>query len=304
MLGALAAIVAGFLGAVHPLFDTLSHFRLHLSVLLAALAALWSLRCSRLPAFLFTLAGFAGAALSAPGLPLGGLAVQPAGGERVYRLFVMNLLWNNPVPQSVIALIDETDPDILFLTEYYALWRGRIGALETRYPHSYHCAEWRESGGSIVLSRLPILTGGDYCGDYASLGLTTIAIEGRSVAAGVVHLRWPWPASGPRQIDAFTPRLEALGANAIIAGDFNATTWSHALRRFARAGGLTITSGIGPTWGPSLSLGDFTLQWPPRLGLPIDNAMAKGAVRIVGARALAGAGSDHLPLLIEFVVRD
>lgn len=304
MLGITAAIAAGFLGRLHPAFDTIANFRLHLSVLLIGLAALWSLKCSRVPAVVFALAGFAGVFASAPGLPMTSHEVTPAGGERVYRLFVMNLLWNNGEPERVLELIDAHDPDILYLTEVSSNWRKAIASLKDGYPHAYHCAEWRTVGGSVILSRLPMTGEGEFCGDYASTGLTRIVIGGRKVAAGVVHLRWPWPASGPRQVDALTPVLRALGPDALIAGDFNSTTWSHTVRRFAAAGGLTTVAGIGPSWGPSLNVAGRKIQWPPRLGLPIDNAMSKGAVRVVGAKALPAAGSDHLPFLVDFVMRD
>lgn len=59
MTGITAIIIAGFFGAVHPAFDTLSNFRLHLAVLLIALAAIWALRFNRPVAAAFTLAGLA-----------------------------------------------------------------------------------------------------------------------------------------------------------------------------------------------------------------------------------------------------
>lgn len=303
MLGTLATIVAGFFGALLPLFDTLSNFRLHLSVLLLVLAAIWSLRCSRIPALLFALFGFAGIAFSAAGLPITSHAIQPAAGEKVYRLLAMNLLWKNPTPEKVLDLIDETDPDILFLSEGFRAWQAPIATLGERYPNRYRCPEAGAHGGTVILSRLPIARSGRYCGFYSSLGLVRIELEGHEIAAGVVHLRWPWPASGPRQIGLLREELARLGPDALIAGDFNATTWSHSVGRFAEMGGLEIRRGIGPTFGPSLSIGNFLLQWPHRLGLPIDNLMSKGAVRIASARTLPPAGSDHLGVLVEFVIR-
>lgn len=321
MLGLAGAIAAGFLGFVHPAFDLFSNFRLHFSVALLVLAALWSFRCSKAPSIVFALIGFGGLFACAPGLPITSYANTPAGGERVYRLFAMNLLWRNPTPGKVLEAIGAADPDILYLTEMSWHLRQLNESLREDYPYAFRCAEWKTVGGSVILSRLPIRKGKDFCGDYASLGLTTIVIEGKEISAGVVHLRWPWPASGPRQIDALVPRLERLRDDALIAGDFNSVTWSHGVTRFAAAGGLEIARGIGATWGPALVASNLVdevpadrklsaervarvLQWPAKLGLPIDNAMSKGVVRIVSARTLPPAGSDHLPLLIEFVVRD
>jgi len=303
MLGLSAGILGGFLGAVHPVFDTLSNFRLHLSVGLLALAALWSLKCSRIPAFVFALVAFGGVAAAVPGLPITSRAVMPSAGERTYSLFVMNLLWNNPEPARVEALIAANDPDIVMLTELSPVWTQMLARLAGRYPHAFHCAEWGHEPGSIILSRFPRLPGDGFCGPYGSLGLARFEIGGRAVALGVVHLRWPWPASGPRQIDVLVPELARIGPDALVAGDFNSATWTHSVGRFAEAGGLTVINGIGGSWGPSLTFAGRRWQWPPSLGLPIDNAMAKGAVRVVTARTLEPAGSDHLPLLVNFVIR-
>ncbi|MCG6857087.1 MAG: endonuclease/exonuclease/phosphatase family protein, partial [Salaquimonas sp.] len=303
MLGLAAGIAVGFFGFVHPFFDTIANFRLHFSVGLLVLAALWSFRCSKAPSIVFALIGFGGLFTCASGLPLTSYSNVPSGGERVYRLFAMNLLYNNRTPGRVVDAIRQTDPDILYLTEVSEYWLDDIAALRKRFPHFFHCAEWETIGGSVILSRLPIDRSNFYCGDYASLGQVTIEIEGRKVAAGVVHLRWPWPASGPRQINELEPRLKQIGPDALLAGDFNSATWTWAVRRFAKAGDLNLVKGIGPTWGPTLGPDNQTIYWPSRLGLPIDNVMTKGAIRIVSVRRLPRLGSDHLPLLIEFVVR-
>ncbi len=152
----------------------------------------------------------------------------------------------------------------------------------------------------MIFSKFAFVPGSEFCGTYAALALNDVVIDGRTVTIGSAHLRWPWPASGPRLVTALTPRLRTLGADALIAGDFNAVTWSALLSRFAREGGLTIVDGIGPSW---------LHRWFPEgmiaiAGLPIDQALMKGDVRVVSARTLPPVGSDHLPVLVEFVVRD
>lgn len=303
MLASATAVLAGFLGFVHPFFDTLSNFRLHLSVLLGLLAVLWLLRCSRIPALLFALVAFAGIAGSTQGLPLRTNPARALPSEPVYRLFVMNLRWSNPAPQKVVASVARHDPDIIMLTEYSPSWARRLAGLEAEYPHAFRCPTVPLVHGSLILSRVPMVRDGDFCGEESSLVLTTAMIGGRPVSLGMVHLRWPWPASGPRQIGQLSPVLAAIGPDAIVAGDFNSASWTHSVERFHRAGRLRAVDGIGPTWGPNLKVGGLRLQWPQWLGLPIDNAAVKGAVDVVSVRTLAPAGSDHLPVLLEFVVR-
>jgi endonuclease/exonuclease/phosphatase (EEP) superfamily protein YafD len=303
MAGITAIIVAGFFGAVHPAFDTLSNFRLHLAVLLIALAALWAFRYNRLVAAAYSLAGLAAVATSLPGLPAFHNQVQAARSGETYRLFSMNLYWANPAPGMVIEKIMETDPDFVFLVEYSKKWQRRISKLDWRYPYQSRCPTSGNRGGSVILSKFPFSTGRDYCAEYASLALREVEIEGSMVTLGVVHQRWPWPASGPRLIDAQLPELRSIGGHAIIAGDFNSVTWSHSLQRFADAGKLAIVENIGATWGPSLTVGGHDLQFPQRLGLPIDNVMVGGGVRVIHAGTLNHLGSDHLPTLVDFELR-
>jgi endonuclease/exonuclease/phosphatase (EEP) superfamily protein YafD len=120
------------------------------------------------------------------------------------------------------------------------------------------------------------------------------------VVVGNVHLRWPWPASGPRQVAAMAGSLAALGDSALVAGDFNSATWSHTLSQFARHGGFDIQGGIGPTWLHH-RLPDLLRR---HFGFPIDNVLSKGKVNIVSSQRFEDAGSDHLPILTVFEIDD
>jgi endonuclease/exonuclease/phosphatase (EEP) superfamily protein YafD len=278
----------------HPAFDTLAHFRLHLAagLILVSLAGLAS--GARKPA----IAGMAIAAIAVvsawQALPLPRTTAAQAG--PVHSLLFFNMRYNNPEPKAATDIIAETGADIILLTEYSRMWEPRLTFLNKDYPYYFHCAEWREVGGTVMFSKFPIEAGDRYCHDYAALGLVRANIAGVPVTIGSAHMRWPWPASGPRQLKAITPALESIGENVLMAGDFNATVWSHHMQRLAQLGGLTLYPGIGPTWILSP-----VPAWLARYaGLPIDNVLSKGAVRIVSARTLAPAGSDHLPVLVEF----
>jgi len=300
MLGLSGAIGLGFAGALHPAFDTFAHFRLHFSVGLIALAAVWTFKCSRVPALVFAAIGFGAIMTCVPGFA--GVATRDSllTGETVHRLVHVNVRYDNPAPERVFAMLAQIDADIVSVNETSDWWQAQLRGRLGMYAHVYHCPEWSVFGGVMLFSKFPISPGSEFCGDYASLALVDMTIDGRTVTIGSAHLRWPWPASGPRQVEALSPRLGALGADALIAGDFNAATWSSLFRKFARLGNLRIIDGIGPTW---------MHRWFPEAligfaGLPIDNVLAKGDIRVVAARSLDPVGSDHLPVLVEFVVRD
>ena len=292
----IAAIAAGFLGVVHPAFDTLAHFRLHLSTGLLVLGLLVGWMAARRTALLAIVAAIGGIASCWQGLPYFGEPTVPPGKARSALHF--NLRYNNKQPELFFSLVERTRPDILLLNEFSQAWEARLPALDADYPNRYHCPEWSAVGGVVIYSKFPIDAEPRHCHFYAALGLVRMRIDGVAVEIGSVHLRWPWPASGPRQVETLKPVLGRLGANVLIAGDFNATTWSHLISRFADFGNLNVAGGIGPTWiyqtvPPSLA------AWT---GFSIDNVMSKGAVRIKSARTMPPAGSDHLPVLVEFVI--
>jgi endonuclease/exonuclease/phosphatase (EEP) superfamily protein YafD len=288
------AILAGFLGLVHPAFDTLAHFRLHL----AAGLILVSLGGLMLRMRMGGIAGIAIAALAIASawqaLPIPRTTAAQAG--PVHRLLFFNMRFDNPQPQQVTALIGKTGADILLLTEYSRIWEPRLTFLKKDYPYYFHCPEWREVGGTVMFSKFPIEAENRYCHDYAALGLVRVNIGDVPVTIASAHMRWPWPASGPRQLKAITQALREIDGNVLMAGDFNATVWSHHMHRLAELGGLTIYPGIGPTW----IISPVPASLAKYAGLPIDNVLSKGDVRIVSARTLEPAGSDHLPVLVEF----
>jgi endonuclease/exonuclease/phosphatase (EEP) superfamily protein YafD len=83
-----------------------------------------------------------------------------------------------------------------------------------------------------------------------------------------------------------------------VPGDCNAAPWSGAVRHIAEHGGLTVMPSVGPTW--------MWRRLPDALrfaGLPIDQVFSKGDVVIHSAHKMAPAGSDHLPILVEFSLR-
>lgn len=297
ILGAAAAIVAGFFGRVHPGFDTIANFRLHLGVALVAACIFCVFRKHLLWAVFAVLFGLFGIHHSTNGTVFSTktLAADPA--RPVYKLLHYNLLWNNSMQENAIALFRKTDADIMTLTEASVLWDRAFESIGDQWPYFYHCPEWNKRGGVKIFSKWPIADDSTFCGRYGSFGKAQVTLGGNQpVIIGAAHLRWPWPASGPRQIDALQHELGKLKENVLIGGDFNSATWTWGIQRFANYGALEIQPGIGSTW---------IIDWFPNalakwIGLPIDNVLYKGNVSVLSARTLSSHGSDHLPVLVEF----
>lgn len=302
LLGITAALAFGYLGGLHLAFDAFSHFRLHLAVLLVLMAPLLLAMRWRPEATIAVLLGtavLAGTFWQTGAPSMARTRTGPAAGldGPVFRLLHMNLRYDNREPERALSLIGALQPDAITLNEVSPMWRARLADIEAAYPHRLSCPPHVAVGGVAILSRRPFAEGEEgICGDRGSFASVKIDFAGRVATVATVHMGWPWPFAQGWQL----PRLEVLAGRlegpVVLAGDLNATPWSQAARRLARAGGLRIVGGVRPTW-LFRSMPDWLRRYA---GLPIDHAMVGGGVTVAGIRTTQASGSDHLPLLLEF----
>ena len=299
-------LAAGFFGWLHPAFDSMAHFRVHLAALLvfAALPLLLSssLRWHGLLAATFGCAAILTVTgtsfLRGPG-PVQA-AFQPKDEiSPVYRLLQLNLRFDNPEPGKVLSLIGRVRPDVVTLNEVSEMWSEKLGLLASAYPYRILCEMDNRAGGVAILSVRPFAEDTDGgCLDGGTFAVATVDLNGRSVDIGALHLHWPWPFDQLRQIEDMAPRLAATAETTILAGDTNATPWSVASARIADAAGMISAGPIRPTW--------LYRRLPEFLrfaGLPIDRIFTKGEVIVHSVDTLEEVGSDHLPVLVEFSLR-
>ena len=296
------AVVAGFFGALHPAFDSFSHFRVHLAVLMALCALpllATTFRLQAAAALLFAVAALA-TTLNALPSPWPVQAAYEAKTEdrAVYRLLQMNLRFDNADPGRILSLIGRIQPDVITLNEVSSMWAEKLELLSAAYPHRILCPFPGRLWGAAILSRRPFEAGKDpSCDARGSLAIASVDFSGRLVDIAAMHLGWPWPFEQPGNIAAVSPRLAALSETALLAGDMNATPWSAAVAKVAQAGGLTLVPSPGATW-LSRRLPDAFRSF----GLPIDQVFAKGDVQVNSVRTLEDSGSDHRPVLVEFSI--
>lgn len=299
VLAVAGALTFGYLGWFHPAFDSFSHFRIHLAVLLIlGIVPLAVLRYW--PETVFAGLLGVGAIWSTVG-PFtnvsAGNADLDARAMPIFRLMHLNLRFDNDRPDLVLSSIGLHRPDIITLTEVSAEWREWVALLEGTYPHQIICPSLSRIGGVAILSRRPFASGShDACGDRGSIAVVDVDLAGRRATIAALHLGWPWPFGQPSQLPRIANEVSEIPDTALLAGDFNAVPWSHTVKHIADTGRFQVLRGIGPTW-LDRRLPDALRPW---VGLPIDNVMVKGGVLVAAARTLDAVGSDHLPILVEF----
>ena len=90
---------------------------------------------------------------------------------------------------------------------------------------------------------------------------------------------------------------DADGVRTIVAGDMNATPWSHAFRAVLRAGDLENSQ---RGYGLELS---FPTNASPIFQVPIDHVLVSECVGIGKRQIGPDLGSDHRPVIVDLVLR-
>ena len=108
-------------------------------------------------------------------------------------------------------------------------------------------------------------------------------------------------ASGSRlrdsQLGAIPAVLEELDAPVLLLGDLNASPWSYPFRHLLRDSGLrdgSLGKGFQPTWP----------AWMFLLWIPIDHCLYSTGIQVIDKRIGGHVGSDHYPVVVEFVFSD
>lgn len=291
----LCACVAGLgaplLSATRIEFDVFSHFRLHFLGLGAAALLAIAARRFWLPVLLLGVCAVPVAIALAPNLGSSEVAsVQPTASGKRIKVLTYNTWFRNDDWPALEAYLRKEDADFVVMMEFGPSKKPMLDRLKTLYPHRTDCIAVTNCY-LVLLSKYPFKeakhrTGwqgppiiwarfGDELG-----GLTLIG----------AHLsRPPFAPRQLSQIEALARAVRKRGKPIVVAGDFNATRWSHMLMAFEKGSGLKrLTS--RPTW-PTYFFG------LPQLG--IDHIFASKEIRALSkpSRGPHG-GSDHLPVSV------
>jgi endonuclease/exonuclease/phosphatase (EEP) superfamily protein YafD len=290
------AVVIGEFGFAQHALDSLAHFRAHLAAALVVLSLLAFARrfwATGLGALLGAALGFGTSLPTLLGDP-GDDAFATAG---AYTLLQMNLRYDTADKTEALERIAETRPDVVTLQEVNTEWQALFANLSVAYPYQAYCGTENRDGVAI-LSRRPFSPdpATERCRKVEGLITRSVDFNGQFVGVSSLHLEWPWPRPQWVQIDRLPEVLAGLAQPSLLAGDFNATPWSAAVKAVAAAGGWRVVPGVGPSW--------MALQLPflpaAKVGLPIDNLLVSPQVAVGEVRTLEATASDHLPVLMRF----
>jgi len=207
-----------------------------------------------------------------------------------------NVLAINPRPEDVVDYVIEALPDIAVIMETPGIEKS-LDRLAEYFPYRAGCEDTVTCDLSI-LSRTPLLNVNVDVLEFQRQRLITVetTIRGRPITVVGMHLTKPYFDTASRaEMWKLTYTLRALQGPVVLAGDFNAASWSEEVRWFVERSGL-----VPPPAYPA--------TWPTRagpLGVPIDNMFTQGGALIQTIRAMPDPiGSNHRGLIAEVGLPD
>jgi len=235
-----ALLLLSYLGALHPLGDSLAVFRLWLAGGLSVIAmALGALALRRWMAAALLLAAVA----SGPIL-WGMLPSAPPDAPAEVTVYVKNLGSARADLDGLLQDVADSAPDILLLQEVTrdnaALLQERLG----QHPH-WHICQFSGWSGMVVASRWPILD--TACTAHRSAAVAEIAAPGGPLRVASIHQVWPYPYDQAALLPMLLETLRSDHPRQIVAGDFNMVPWGHSVRQIARATGTHRISPVQTT---------------------------------------------------------
>lgn len=289
LLGSVLPIL-GWCGGSYWLLDLFNHFQWQYAGLLGiAVVALLGMRAWRY-------AALAAMLLSIPLLRIHlGTRTYPQGpvlGPPM-KFTCFNVLTANQRYEEAVQWIRETDPDVIFLPEVDEVWAEKLKPLLETHPHAVeHPVEG--NFGFACYSKLPILRREIIPCGAMELPLLKIRVQG-STGPFVFLGAHPVPPANEfwaRDRDEFLRIMAAEVSEekglVIVAGDLNATPWSHGVKPL-RDAGLRGWEAV-PTW----SRGNLLLA------VPIDHLLYRAGddrpIEDQGFSVGPDLGSDHRPV--------
>lgn len=302
-LGLLASACAlmGYAGGWHWTLDLFAHFRWqYLPPMMLGLAAAVSLRaCSAM-----LLLGL-GLVLNTCSL-LFATAAAPSGSDAArsvpvtdsLKFLVVNIHLDTVDVEPLLRLIDQESPDLVAIVELSSVAAAALGVLDSRYPSRIQVPR-DDPFGMGVWAVQPNL-------DLKALvapvsGFPAIQVGGHADSDWSLWLIHPFPplgSTGSGWRDAYLGFVADQVGNAgsgLVAGDFNATPWSAAYRRFRQQTGMADASAGHPpipTWRPPGPMGSL-------LALPLDHLLHGRDWQVQDFRVGPDIGSDHRPLIVS-----
>ena len=220
------------------------------------------------------------------------------------KILIANVLITNRDAAGLLKIIDESQPDIFLAMEVDSWWVDQLSEIDFPFVVKYPLDN---AYGLALYSKLPLLKREIMFfrhSDVPSFHTTVELASGQKVRFHGVHPVAPFPSNKyPDNVgleEVALPKVGKLVAAdtipSIVAGDFNDVSWSIITRFFEKNGNLKNVR-LGRGLYNSFDATSLWMRWP------LDHFFVTEEFEVVKLEKLGKFGSDHFPMLAEFVLK-
>ena len=297
-IGIALPFVLSFFNSIHPLFDSFSHFRVHLLLMLLPIMLILAFlheRKNRIIYFTLTLFGIL--YLYYINQPFKPHALSK---EKTHTLkhIQFNLNFRNQKMDNFLSYLKESNADVITLEEVTLSHQAKLETLKGNskqkgaYPYQAYCKFYPVVGAVAILSKHPFVNENSACLEGKGLQWSQILLNEQPINIVAIHTLWPFPYGQPQQIEEIKPVFKNIKGPTLIAGDFNAASWSYTIKQIEEASNTRVIEGM--RWSIVLKK---QLPLIPNFKLAIDHVLISDNFQVEKIFVEKDLGSDHLPIV-------
>jgi len=291
-LGLAIPFLLSFLNAFHPLFDSFSHFRVHLMLALIPtmlILALFHERKNRL--LYFGLVAMGALYLYVVNQPFTPKAIDPAKTHTLKHI-QFNLNFRNQEMDKVMEYFKNSNADVITLEEVTIAHQMKLQEMKEAYPYQTYCEFYPLVGAVAILSKHPFNEKKSACLKSQGLVWSQIMVNEKPINIVAIHTLWPFPYGQHQQIRDIKSIFKKITPPTLIAGDFNAVSWSHTVKEIEEASNTKVVEGM--RWTIDL---EKQVPFIPHFKLAIDQLLLSSEFQVANIFVEKDLGSDHLPVV-------
>jgi endonuclease/exonuclease/phosphatase (EEP) superfamily protein YafD len=212
-------------------------------------------------------------------------------------ILIGNVFQPNTQHPLLIKLVNETNPDLIFLVETDSHWEKGLKSLEKDYKHLVKLP-LDNTYGLLLYSKLEIISQEiNYLVDpeIPSLDLNVKLKNGKVIKIHGIHPTPPVPTQNPKSTDRDAEilmvgkKVKLLDKPALVIGDLNDVAWSYTTELFLKISGMADPRkgrGVFNTFHAKIPF----LRWP------LDHVFLSKHFGLVSIKVHKSIGSDHFPI--------
>ncbi|WP_443944472.1 endonuclease/exonuclease/phosphatase family protein [Pedobacter sp. AW1-32] len=224
--------------------------------------------------------------------------------EKALNILVSNVYQENRKYEDLIALIQSSQPDIIFLLETDKKWMDAIQVATKQYPFKIE-VPLNNTYGLLFYSKLHVVKQEvNYLIDLEIPSIIAdVAYNDQIIRLYGIHPTPPVPQENPESTERDAEILmvgrmaKTYNKPCIVFGDLNDVAWSRTTKLFLKSSGL-LDARRGRGMFNTFHAKYWFLRWP------LDHFFISAHFRLIDMKVEKHISSDHFPISISLVLRN